>query len=214
MYTSSRKAGYRNRSTSFIQKKETNNTRTFSRIHAAQEKLKLQQKSTPLFISASSWIVITPNAFNHLKSTNAGFINNEKSSATENNSNRVRKTLVSSNLLGTDTEPIMHGLNYHKVREIASLTKIMTCFTILKLIEKYSLNKHATLITISKNASQIVGTSSRLQEGHVLSVWDLLHGLMLPSGNDAAIALAEFFGAFLLKKENRKLDSPLTNSKL
>jgi len=38
------------------------------------------------------------------------------------------------------------------------------------------------------------GTSAELRMGDVLSVWDVLHGLMLPSGNDAAIALAEHFG--------------------
>jgi D-alanyl-D-alanine carboxypeptidase (penicillin-binding protein 5/6) len=38
------------------------------------------------------------------------------------------------------------------------------------------------------------GTSAELVEGDSLSVWDLLHGLMLPSGNDAALALAEYFG--------------------
>jgi hypothetical protein len=80
-------------------------------------------------------------------------------------------------------------------------------------MEKYSLNKHTTLITISKNASQIVGTTSLLQEGNMLSAWDLLHGLMLPSGNDAAIALAEYFGKLLLGKEKKK-DSPLAKSQM
>lgn len=39
-------------------------------------------------------------------------------------------------------------------------------------------------------------------------MWDMLHGLMLPSGNDAAVALAEHFGAMLLEEqeEQRVLD--------
>lgn len=37
-----------------------------------------------------------------------------------------------------------------------------------------------------------------------MSVYDLLHGLMLPSGNDAAIALAEHFGLYLYYIELRK----------
>ena len=40
----------------------------------------------------------------------------------------------------------------------------------------------------------IKGTTAGLRKGDKLSVWDLLHALMLPSGNDAAIALAEFVG--------------------
>jgi serine-type D-Ala-D-Ala carboxypeptidase (penicillin-binding protein 5/6) len=35
--------------------------------------------------------------------------------------------------------------------------------------------------------------------GDMLTVWDMLHGLMLPSGNDAAVALAEHFGTMLLE---------------
>ena len=38
------------------------------------------------------------------------------------------------------------------------------------------------------------GTSGRLQAGHIFSAYELLHALMLPSGNDAALALAEYFG--------------------
>ena len=36
-----------------------------------------------------------------------------------------------------------------------------------------------------------------------MSVWDLLHGLMLPSGNDAAVALAETFGLMLLELKDQ-----------
>jgi len=38
--------------------------------------------------------------------------------------------------------------------------------------------------------SQCLGTSAYLKNGDVLTVKDLLYGLMLPSGNDAAFALA------------------------
>ena len=40
----------------------------------------------------------------------------------------------------------------------------------------------------------IPGTSADLIKNDMLTVWDLLHGLLLPSGNDAAISLAYFFG--------------------
>lgn len=43
----------------------------------------------------------------------------------------------------------------------------------------------------------MIGTSARLKYGDVLSIWDLLHGLMLPSGNDAAFSLAESFGTYI-----------------
>ena len=55
---------------------------------------------------------------------------------------------------------------------------------------------------ISKNASTVGGTSANLGKGESIQVLDLLYGLMLPSGNDAAVALAEFFGKKLLKKKS------------
>ena len=56
---------------------------------------------------------------------------------------------------------------------------------------------------MSKTAATIGGTSAKLRTGDVLSVWDLLHGLMLPSGNDAAITLAEHFGQYLFEVATR-----------
>lgn len=41
------------------------------------------------------------------------------------------------------------------------------------------------------------GTTAGLRLGDQLSVVDLLHGMMLPSGNDAAVALAQYFGKFI-----------------
>ena len=38
-------------------------------------------------------------------------------------------------------------------------------------------------------------------ENEKLSVWELLHAMMLPSGNDAAQSLGIYFGLFLLKEE-------------
>ena len=66
-------------------------------------------------------------------------------------------------------------------------------------MEKFQTDE-ATLITISEGASAVHGTSAELLEGDTLQIWQILHGLMLPSGNDAAHLLAEYFGA-ILKKE-------------
>lgn len=89
--------------------------------------------------------------------------------------------------------------DWHSRREIASLTKIMTWYTVLKLIDKFKLNKSTELVSVSKEATGVIGTSAELKENDLLSVWDLLHALMLPSGNDAAHALAEHFGEILLR---------------
>ena len=102
------------------------------------------------------------------------------------------------------TETLLFGKQEYERREIASLTKIMTCYVVLKLLQRFNLDETTTMVEVSENAADIAGTSAELVEGDTLSVWDLLHGLILPSGNDAAIALAEFFGEKLLeeKKDN------------
>ena len=43
----------------------------------------------------------------------------------------------------------------------------------------------------------VTGTSANLREGDQISMAHLFYGLMLPSGNDAAFALAEHFGKYL-----------------
>ena len=50
---------------------------------------------------------------------------------------------------------------------------------------------------ISRKASRVPGTTAHLREGDILTIDQLLYGMMLPSGNDAAYALAEFFGKVL-----------------
>ena len=52
----------------------------------------------------------------------------------------------------------------------------------------------STLLSVSKAAATTHGTSAALFEGEKVSVWELLHAMMLPSGNDAAVALAEAVG--------------------
>lgn len=67
---------------------------------------------------------------------------------------------------------------------IASTTKIMTA---LVVIEQCNVLDR---VKIPKEAVGIEGSSMYLKEGEILTVQDLLYGLMLHSGNDAAVALA------------------------
>ena len=52
-------------------------------------------------------------------------------------------------------------------------------------------------------ASQVCGTTANLIEGDILSVHKLMYGMMLPSGNDASVALAVHFGG-IIKHKGRK----------
>ena len=76
--------------------------------------------------------------------------------------------------------------------EPASLTKIMTAYVVFEALSKKELSA-AQLVTVSTRAWKVPAGSSKmfLEPGSKVSVDDLLRGLMIQSGNDAAIALAE-----------------------
>lgn len=71
---------------------------------------------------------------------------------------------------------------------IASTTKIMTALVVCEQCNVLD------RIRIPKEAVGIEGSSLYLQEGEVLTIQELLYGLMLHSGNDAAVALAIYCG--------------------
>ena len=53
------------------------------------------------------------------------------------------------------------------------------------------------MIKISPSAASQTGTTAELKENKYLCLYDLFFGAMLPSGNDAALLLAEVFGLLL-----------------
>jgi D-alanyl-D-alanine carboxypeptidase (penicillin-binding protein 5/6) len=76
----------------------------------------------------------------------------------------------------------------------------MTCILTLDLAKKHSVNLSEELVTIGTFEQNIGGTSANIQKGEIYSIEQLLHGLMLPSGNDASLALAVWAGKLLLHK--------------
>lgn len=91
------------------------------------------------------------------------------------------------------TGKLLFGHNEDKKLDNASTTKVMTIYLVLKLAEA----DPAVLdevITFSERADQTPGSTAGVKAGESLTVRELLYGLMLPSGNDASVALAEHFG--------------------
>lgn len=86
------------------------------------------------------------------------------------------------------TNTVLYGKNEKTVRKMASTTKIMTATII---IENCNLDE---TIEVSKKAAGTGGSRLGLKTGDKITVRDLLYGLMLCSGNDAAVALAEHAG--------------------
>jgi len=90
----------------------------------------------------------------------------------------------------------MFAKQENQVRQVASLTKIMTAVVIQDLLEKYRLDPMNIKINILplNTTAALGGTSAELLPNDVMSVHELMHGMMLPSGNDAAQTMATYFG--------------------
>jgi D-alanyl-D-alanine carboxypeptidase (penicillin-binding protein 5/6) len=73
----------------------------------------------------------------------------------------------------------------------ASLTKMMTSYIVAEEIEQGSID-HDDPVPISVTAWQMGGSKMFVREGTEVSVIDLLRGVIIQSGNDASVALAEF----------------------
>ena len=83
---------------------------------------------------------------------------------------------------------VLYEKNGNKQTPMASTTKIMTAVVVL---ENSKLND---VVTIDNKAAGIGGSRLGLKKNDKITVHDLLYGLMLRSGNDAAVALANYIG--------------------
>lgn len=96
---------------------------------------------------------------------------------------------ISAIVMDMDTGRVLFEKNAYSKMSMASTTKIMTAII---AVEEGDLKGE---VTVSKRAASIRGSSAGLQEGQKIVLEELLYGLMMASGNDAAIAIAEHIGS-------------------
>lgn len=109
-----------------------------------------------------------------------------------------------------NTGTILYEFRKDERFAIASVTKIVTA--IVAIENSVDVNES---IVVSDNAVGVEGTSMYLKKEEVVTIKDLLFGLMLASGNDAAVALAEHFGGvdnFVQKMNDFVLNLGLSNT--
>ena len=94
------------------------------------------------------------------------------------------------------TGEVLWGHREKEPLEMASTTKIMTALIVVRLMAKDP-KVGDELVTFSRRADRTIGSSADVHEGERLPVRELLYGLLLPSGNDAAVAFGEHFGGRL-----------------
>lgn len=105
---------------------------------------------------------------------------------------------------------ILYEKNGNKQTPMASTTKVMTAIVVLENA------KLTDTVTITSKAASIGGSRLGLKKNDKITVNDLLYGLMLRSGNDAAVALAIHVGGsiegFADMMNKKALEMGLTNS--
>lgn len=87
------------------------------------------------------------------------------------------------------TGSVLYARSANVERYPASTVKIMTALLVLE--RRVPMHR---LVVVSPVAATYGGSTAGLYAGEQITVWNLLHGMLLPSGNDAAIALAETVG--------------------
>lgn len=95
-------------------------------------------------------------------------------------------TSKSTIVMDMDSGRILYEKNKDEKRLIASITKIMTAVI---AIENKNLD---SVVTIGEEVLPMYGSNIYIEVGEKMTLRDLLYGLMLRSGNDAAVAIANF----------------------
>jgi len=140
-------------------------------------------------------------------------VSTELNSFTDTSTETIKEPDVNSRacvVIDRKTNSVLFRKNENTKKKMASTTKIMTATII---IEKCNLSD---TIEISKKAAGTGGSRLGLKTGDKITILDLLYGLMLRSGNDAAVALAEYAGGdingFAELMNAKALELGLTNT--
>lgn len=94
-------------------------------------------------------------------------------------------------LIEQNSGRILYQKNAFEISKIASITKIMTAILAIES------GKMDETVTVSDRAVRTEGSSIYLKPGEKIKLKDLVYGLMLRSGNDSAVAIAEHVGGSL-----------------
>lgn len=91
-------------------------------------------------------------------------------------------------VMDMDTKRVLYSYNQNEVRLIASISKIMTSLVALNN------SNIKDIVTIDESVLKSYGSGIYVEVGEEMSLENLLYGLMLRSGNDAAIQIANYVG--------------------
>lgn len=105
----------------------------------------------------------------------------------------IDKFSKSSILIDQDTGRVLYAKNPDEKRPLASLSKMMTFLIAIEAINNKEVSPQ-DIITVDKDIAKVRGSSYKLKEGEKVPLIELMRGLMIVSGNDAAVAISKHIG--------------------
>lgn len=122
----------------------------------------------------------------------------------------IDTSATSAILIDTDSGRILYSKDIHNKRSVASISKIMTAIV---AIESGKLDDE---VTIGPEIEDAYGSGIYIKQNEHMKLRDLVYGLMLRSGNDAALAIANYVGgdvsSFVNMMNDKAKDLGMKNS--
>lgn len=122
----------------------------------------------------------------------------------------IDTSATSAILIDTNSKRILYSKDIHNKRSIASISKIMTAILAIES------NKLDDMVEIGNEIEDAYGSGIYIKQNEHIKLEDLVYGLMLRSGNDAALAIAKYVGGsveeFVNMMNNKAIDLGMKNS--
>lgn len=131
------------------------------------------------------------------------------------NAEDLTKYAKSAILIEPTTNTIIYENNSREQLAPASMTKLMTLLLIMEAYDN-GVFKMDDMVSVSKNAADMGGSQVFLEANTNIKAEELIKGIAIASGNDAAVAMAEFIGGsidnFVDMMNNKVLELDLTDT--
>ena len=122
----------------------------------------------------------------------------------------IETSATSAILVDTDSGRILYSKDIHNKRSVASISKIMTAILAIES------NKLDDVVEINDSIDKAYGSGIYIKKGEHISLENLVYGLMLRSGNDAALAISNYVGGtteeFVNMMNNKAQELGMKNS--
>ena len=122
---------------------------------------------------------------------------------------------ASALLMEKESGQVLYEQNSQEQMEPASVTKIMTLLLIMEALQEQRIDEE-DMVTVSAHAAGMGGSQVYLEQGEQMSVYELVKCITVVSGNDAAVAMAEYLAGseevFVEQMNQRALELGMVNT--